>query len=52
VANYQTQGSLWGRTPESPWCRTLMSLFDIVFEKLQDPETRPVLESWLEFADR
>lgn len=52
VANYQTQGSLWGRMPENHWCRTLMGIFDFLFERLEDPDSRKVLESWLEFRSR
>ncbi|MDE2292388.1 MAG: His-Xaa-Ser system radical SAM maturase HxsB, partial [Elusimicrobia bacterium] len=48
VYNVQMQGSLWGRMPESARCRLYMGLFDILFEKLQDPEAREVLESWLD----
>ena len=53
VQNYETQGSPWGRLPDNHWCRTLMGLFDVIFEKLAEPETRPVLEGWVrEFRDR
>lgn len=52
VANQQSQGSLWGRMPENFWCRTIMGVFDALFERLASPEDRKILESWLEFRDR
>jgi His-Xaa-Ser system radical SAM maturase HxsB len=52
VANHASQGSVWGRMPENTWCRTIMGVFDVLFEKLADPRDRKVLEGWLEFRDR
>jgi uncharacterized protein len=52
VYNYQTQGSLAGRMPDNGWCEKMMGLFDVVFARLQEPESRKVLESWLEFKDK
>jgi His-Xaa-Ser system radical SAM maturase HxsB len=52
VHNYQTQGSLFGRMPDNGWCEKMMGLFDVIFERLQDPRSRTVLESWLEYKDR
>jgi His-Xaa-Ser system radical SAM maturase HxsB len=52
VANYRTQGSHWGRMPENAWCRTIMGVFDALFERLSDPDDRKILESWLEYRDR
>jgi radical SAM protein with 4Fe4S-binding SPASM domain len=52
VHNYQTQGSLWGRMPDNGWCEKMMGLFDLVFAKLENPRSRKVLESWLEYKDR
>lgn len=52
VYNLQTQRSLWGRMPDNGRCRLYMGLFDILFETLQDPDGRAVLESWLDAAPR
>lgn len=52
VYNYRTQGSLWGHMPTNGWCEKMMGLFDLIFAKLQDPASRGVLESWLEYKDR
>lgn len=48
VYNYETQGNVFGRVPESGWCRTYMGTFDVLMKKLRDPAQRKVLESWLE----
>lgn len=48
VYNYETQGNIFGRVPESGWCRTYMGIFDVLMRKLRDPGSRKVLESWLE----
>ena len=52
VYNQSTQGSVFGRMPDNGWCEKMMGLFDVVFERLQDPEARKVLESWLEYKSR
>lgn len=52
VFNHETQGGLMGRMPDNAWCGKIMGIFDALFTRLQDPEARPVLESWLEFKDR
>ncbi|UPT75711.1 MAG: His-Xaa-Ser system radical SAM maturase HxsB [Elusimicrobiota bacterium] len=52
VYNQQTQGSVFGRMPDNGWCEKMMGIFDVVFTRLQDPESRKVLESWLEYKSR
>ncbi len=52
VYNHATQDSIFGRMPDNGWCEQMMGIFDVVFTKLQDPEARKVLESWLEYKDR
>lgn len=52
VYNYAAQGSLWGHMPTGDWCRRMMGLFDLYFEKLQRPKERRMLESWLEYKSR
>ncbi len=32
--NYKTQGSIFGRMPDSMWCRKHMGIFDVLFERL------------------
>src|SRR6185295_282238 len=36
--NYETQGTLWGRTPSNGHCEALLGIFDVLFEKLRDPK--------------
>ena len=52
VYNQSTQGSVFGRMPDNGWCEKMMGLFDVVFTRLQQPEARKVLESWLEYKSR
>lgn len=53
VQNYQTQGTVWGRMPSNHWCESLMGIFDLLFERMQDPPTRAIFESWVaDFRDR
>lgn len=52
VHGHATQGSLWGQMPTNGWCGKMMGVFDELFTRLQDPEKRKVLESWLEYKDR
>ncbi len=52
VHGHATQGSLWGQMPTNGWCGKMMGVFDELFRRLQDPEKRKVLESWLEYQDR
>jgi len=52
VFNHETQGGLFGRMPDNAWCGKMMGIFDVLFSRLQDPEARKVLESWLEYKDR
>lgn len=52
VYNHETQGSVWGHTPDNGWCEKMMGIFDLIFTRLQDPDSRKVLESWLEYKAR
>ena len=52
VYNYETQGSLWGHMPSNGWCEKMMGIFDVLFERLQKPAAREVLESWLQYKAR
>ena len=52
VYNHETQGGLWGQMPTNGWCGKMMGIFDVLFARLQDPASRKVLESWLEYKDR
>ncbi|MBI5629745.1 MAG: His-Xaa-Ser system radical SAM maturase HxsB [Elusimicrobia bacterium] len=48
VFHYETQKSVFGQIPSSPWCVSHMGTFDVLFKKLRDPEARKVLDGWLE----
>lgn len=48
VYHYETQGSIRGHIPTSSWCARHMGIFDVLFDKLNDPRARKVFESWLE----
>jgi His-Xaa-Ser system radical SAM maturase HxsB len=52
VYNQATQGGVFGRMPDNGWCEKMMGLFDVVFTRLQDPEARKILQSWLEYKSR
>jgi len=52
VFNHETQGGPFGRMPDNGWCGKMMGIFDVLFARLQDPDARPVLESWLAYKDR
>ncbi len=52
VFNHETQGGPWGQMPTNGWCEKMMGIFDVLFTRLQVPETRKILESWLEYKDR
>jgi His-Xaa-Ser system radical SAM maturase HxsB len=52
VFNHETQGSPWGQMPTNGWCGKMMGIFDVLFARLQDSESRKALESWLEYKDR
>lgn len=47
VFHYETQKSVFGQMPSSGWCVSHMGLFDVIFRKLKDPETRKVFDAWL-----
>ena len=48
VFHYESQRSLFGQMPSSPWCVSHMGIFDVIFKKLKNPETRKILESWVQ----
>jgi sulfatase maturation enzyme AslB (radical SAM superfamily) len=48
VFHYEMQHAVAGRMPDSPWCRAHMGLFDALMKRLRDPETRAILDRWLE----
>jgi His-Xaa-Ser system radical SAM maturase HxsB len=52
VYNRETQGGPWGQMPTNGWCAKMLGIFDILFDRLQNPRTRKVLESWLDYRDR
>ena len=48
VFHYESQRSVFGQMPSSPWCVSHMGVFDAIFERLKNPGTRAIFESWLE----
>lgn len=51
VYNYEAQGNIFGRVPESGWCRTYMGVFDVLMRKLRDPQACKVFDSWFAAED-
>jgi len=52
VYNHQTQGSLWGQMPSNGWSEKMMGLFDLLFDRMNNPDSKKVLESWLIYKNR
>jgi radical SAM protein with 4Fe4S-binding SPASM domain len=48
VFHYESQASVWGRTPDSGWCKGYMGAFDLLFDRLRRPEDRRIFEAWME----
>lgn len=48
VFHYETQKSVFGNMPTSPWCVSHMGMFDVIFRRLKDPKARAVFDGWLE----
>jgi uncharacterized protein len=48
VFHYEAQRSVFGQMPTSAWCIGHMGLFDVLFKKLRDPQSREIFERWLE----
>ena len=48
VFHYETQNSVWGQIPSSFWCQGYMGVFDLLFDKMKDPENRRIFDSWME----
>ena len=46
VHNYEAQGSLCGNMPSSDYCAVHKGIFSVIFERLEDPRSRSVFESW------
>jgi len=51
VLNYATQNTIWGQMPTNSYCYLFMHMFDYLFERLAQPESRRVLESWVGIKD-
>ena len=45
--NQAAQGGFWGAMPSNERCRTLLGIFDVVFDRLQDRRFARVLEEWI-----
>ena len=48
VYSYTAQGSFWGDMMTSERCRIFMGVFDLIFDKLNRPADRKLLEKWAE----
>lgn len=47
VFHHATQGDFIGHKPTSAFCNRNMAIFNRLFTLLDDPEKRPILESWV-----
>ena len=47
IYNYFEQGNIFGQMPNNGRCQINMAMFEFLFEKLQNPKTKKVLEDWL-----
>ncbi len=47
IYNYVEQGNIFGQMPANQRCQINQAIFDFLFEKLQDPKIKTVLEAWL-----
>ncbi len=52
VYHYETQKSIFGSMPTSGWCASRMGIFDVIFRKLRDKETRKIFDKWLDWDQR
>jgi len=44
--HWETQGTLWGRVPDSLWCALHMAVLDAVFSRLADERSAFALRRW------
>ncbi len=47
VYNFFVQGNIFGQMPNNQRCQINKAIFDFLFEKIQEPKVKKVLESWL-----
>jgi His-Xaa-Ser system radical SAM maturase HxsB len=54
VYNHRTQGHIWGRMRESPWCAVHKGIQDYLFRKIgeADPQTMQTFQRWTTVRDR
>ncbi|MFT4304430.1 MAG: His-Xaa-Ser system radical SAM maturase HxsB [Candidatus Woesearchaeota archaeon] len=52
VCNYKETGSPISDVLRTSRCKILMATFDYIFEKLQEPETKKIFESWIKPENR
>lgn len=48
IYNYIEQGNIFPQMPKNERCKMNQGILDYLFEKLQDPETKKILASWVE----
>jgi len=46
IYNYFEQGNIFGQMPTNERCQISQAILDFLFEKLQNPQIKTVLESW------
>ncbi len=46
IYNYSEQGNIFGQMPTNQRCQINQAILDFLFEKLEDPEIKNILETW------
>jgi uncharacterized protein len=46
IYNYFSQGNIFGQAPNNQRCQINKAILDFLFEKLEDPKIRTILETW------
>lgn len=46
IYNYFAQGNLFGQMPTNERCKINKGILDFLFERIQDPKIRDILETW------
>ena len=46
IYNYFAQGNIFGQMPTNERCQINQAILDFLFEKLENPQIKAVLETW------
>jgi len=46
IYNYFAQGNIFGQMPNNQRCQINQAILDFLFEKLEDPKVKAILETW------